>query len=310
MDRSLTDNRRTAALLVGLLLLIVAMTMALLLSAGNGKAEPDRYVALGDSFSAGMGIAPVSSRTVPRPCLQSERSYPYLVQEKSDFGSFESATCSGAVIPDFSASQSLEYGQGNEPQYERLNGDESFVTFGIGGNDVGFWGIVLQCFSNDDPHATPCRDRYLRDGKDTLREKADALEPALENVVDEIRERSPNAVVYLVGYAQIVNPRGAHCQTSMRVSPADAAYFDGFQRYLNERMRDAAEASGIRFIDIYERSVGHDACKPPDVRWVEPRVGSRLMPNVQVHPNEAGERAVANLILEAMQADGIGDLRR
>lgn len=302
MSESIGSRSAKTRLMLAAIVLIAVM-LAILAMLGRGDGRPDGYVALGDSFSAGMGISPRTADTVPAACLQSSLSYPYLVQEERSYGSFASVACSGAVMADLYDPQELSDGQANRPQLDRLHGDESLVTLSIGGNDVGFWGVVLDCFSNDDPRATPCRDKYLAGGRDRLAERVAKARPFLERAIGDVIDRSPQALVYLVGYTRIVPADGAGCRKPMRASAADAAYFDDFQNGLNDMMRAAANARGVRFIDIYAQSAGHDACGPPSRRWVEPRVGSRLYPDVQVHPNAAGERAVARLVLDALVQD-------
>lgn len=282
--------------------LLGALVAALVFAASASAAT--RYVALGDSYSAGMGLLPFSpDPAMPRECMQSTLSYPHLVQAARDFDSFASAACSGAVAENFFTLQRLAYNQSNAAQLDRLTGSETFVTLSISGNDAGFWGVVLNCFSNDDPNATPCTDTYISNGVNLLRKRVDDTAPKFARALDGAIAREPSARVYVVGYQQVVPADGLGCLEPMRTSVPDALLFDDWERYANDMMRAAAAARGVRFIDVYTPSIGHDGCKPAGTRWIEPRVGSTLFPNVNVHPNAAGESAIAGAVLAALATD-------
>jgi len=45
-------------------------------------------------------------------------------------------------------------------------------------------------------------------------------------------------------------------------------------------------------------SVGHTACTPPGVRYVEPILGTTQL--IPAHPNARGERAIATRVLAAI----------
>jgi hypothetical protein len=65
-----------------------------------------------------------------------------------------------------------------------------------------------------------------------------------------------------------------------------------------------AGANHATFVNTFTPSVGHDACQPESVRWIEPVLpGTDAAP---VHPNTAGEAADAHDVEAAMKAAGIG----
>jgi hypothetical protein len=55
-----------------------------------------------------------------------------------------------------------------------------------------------------------------------------------------------------------------------------------------------AAANGVGVIDWYQASIGHDACKPPGIRWVEPAVPANAA--APVHPNLLGMIGAASLV--------------
>ena len=70
-----------------------------------------------------------------------------------------------------------------------------------------------------------------------------------------------------------------------------------------DRIRTLFEEAGLEakqakeLIDWYRASIGHDACKPPAVRWVEPLVPANAA--APVHPNLLGMIGAANLVVAA-----------
>src|SRR5215469_16171897 len=80
------------------------------------------YVALGDSYSSGLGAGNFSDGS----CDERSNAYPVL-WHNSHGGSFTNATCSGATTSDVLNSQ-----------LSGLSASTTLVTMTIGGNDVGF----------------------------------------------------------------------------------------------------------------------------------------------------------------------------
>jgi hypothetical protein len=74
-------------------------------------------------------------------------------------------------------------------------------------------------------------------------------------------------------------------------TPDDMAYVDGVEKALNAMLARAARAEQAVFVDTYTPSVGHDMCRLPGTRWIEPLLP--LSPAAQFHPNAAGEAATA-----------------
>ncbi len=66
---------------------------------------------------------------------------------------------------------------------------------------------------------------------------------------------------------------------------------------LNNALRDAARAADVKFVDLRQVSEGHDVCAGSDA-WVN---GTTKVPGdgAILHPNQAGMRAVADLVLKS-----------
>jgi len=87
------------------------------------------------------------------------------------------------------------------------------------------------------------------------------------------------------------------CWPQLPVASGDIAYLREKQKELNAMIAAQAAANGAGLIDWYRASIGHDACKPPAVRWVEPLVPANAA--APVHPNLLGMIGAANLVVAA-----------
>ncbi len=283
---------------------IVALVAGLLL---GGCAPPASYVALGDSFTAGPLILPQDS-AVPG-CLRSDVNYPTLIAPSLPQPAFRDVSCSGARTRDMAAAQDVEPDPDNPPQLHALDGSTELVTLGIGGNDIGFTEIAETCvrLALGDPNGSPCRDHYTAGGVDQIQARIAALRPRLRTVLDEIVRRSPRARVFVVGYPAILPETTAGfalCRPTLPIATGDVAYLrDQVQKRLNAAIRYEARNRGHVYVDTYTPSIGHDACKPPTIRWVEPLIPAADA--APVHPNRIGMRELATIVRYAMRSAGV-----
>ncbi|MGB0871796.1 MAG: SGNH/GDSL hydrolase family protein [Solirubrobacterales bacterium] len=281
---------------------LIALTMLGAIGCGARTASsvtPPEYVALGDSFTAGVGIKPQATRFVPDGCRQSLLNYPHLVARELAFLVFADASCGAARIADLNGSQPTNDGT-NAPQFDRLSDETLYVSLSIGGNDAGYGDVVDSCLRNTDPNATPCADKFVSSAGNQLVANAAALEPELARAIDRIRMRSPRAKIAVVGYPRMLPPGGRGCGRNVGVSRADATVINGWLVAINSALRSAAANQGATFVDLYEQSEGHDACKPRGERWIEP--GSGTDGADSFHPNEAGQEAAARAVAGALEA--------
>jgi len=125
------------------LAVLTALATSLLVApAGGIEARPgDRYVSLGDSYTAGPLIP---AQVAPFGCLKSNRNYPNVVNATLGGSAFRDISCSGATTDDMFAPQAVTGGS-NPAQLSALSATTSLVTLGIGGNDIGFTEIIENC---------------------------------------------------------------------------------------------------------------------------------------------------------------------
>jgi lysophospholipase L1-like esterase len=273
----------------------VLATMAGCLFAGVPVAAAD-YVALGDSYAAGP-LIPLQIE--PYGCLKSDHNYAHLAAPKLDVPELRDPSCSGAETEDMTQEQGVSPGP-NPPQFDALDTDTQVVTLQIGGNDIGFSGIADDCLSATSPSGTHCKDQYVVDGRDEVSERIAATAPKVAAVIQGIHERSPQARVLVVNYPALFPETGNGCWPQMPVAEGDVPWLREKEQELNRMLADQAAAGGAQVIDWYLASIGHDACQPPLIRWVEPAVPAS--PAAPVHPNLFGMLGAADLVVAGATA--------
>jgi lysophospholipase L1-like esterase len=281
---------------------IATLTLALATAAGLLAGPPAgarvsvdtgvRYVAMGDSFSAGSGVLPPDPTADPR-CLRSLVNYPHVVADRIG-ARLTDVTCGGARTGDLFRPQHGSI----PPQLDALGRRTRLVTMTIGGNDADvFITSIVECGRLGVMSAgrgSPCKDEYGSSFADTVREQTF---PALVRSLRAVSRRAPRAEVAILGYPWIL-PERVGCFDKMPVARGDVPYLRHLQWVLNDAVRRAARRTGATYVNLNRVSDGHDACRPIGTRWVEP-VTQGTNP-VVVHPNALGERRMARRTLRVL----------
>jgi lysophospholipase L1-like esterase len=275
----------------------VLALLSLVLLCGSAMGATGRYVALGDSYTAGPLIPNQSLN--PLGCLRSDHNYPHLVQPGLTTASLSDVSCSGATTNDMFNAQSTSAGT-NPPQLNALTTDTRVVTLGIGGNDIGFSDIVLNC-ARLNPF-DPCKDDYVHGSTDDVSVRIGATAPKVDAVIAAIHARSPSARVHVVGYPVILPASGSGCWPSVPILPTDVSYLRAKEIELNGMLAARAAADGAFYVDTYTSSVGHDVCRGTGTRWVEGLIPSSTA--APVHPNALGMQNTARVTLARINAVG------
>ena len=251
-----------------------------------------RYVALGSSMAAGPGIRPPAAGA-PRWAGRSALNYAHLVADRLNLHlgrEFVDVTFSGATTAHVLADRQ----HGQPPQINALDGSESLVTITIGGNDVGYVPLLMAASL---PHAA--RRLPLLGGRISELLDRDARDRALADVFDSlcavgnaVRERATDARIFFVDYLTILPPDGA---PAPRLSRADADLGRRVAATLERLTAEAAAASGCEVVGAAAASREHHAWSTSP--WTtKPGVPLPGRP-APLHPNAAGMRAVAELLL-------------
>jgi lysophospholipase L1-like esterase len=274
----------------------VALTLAVLATLATLAASAlaaSSYVALGDSYAAGPLIP---NPVLPLGCLKSDRNYPHLAAPAIGL-QLRDPSCSGATTEDMTQPQEVDPDGPNPPQLNSLDGETAVVSLTIGGNDIGFSEIAQSCVTAN-PFSSPCKAKYASGGEDQISTRIAQAAPEVAAVLDGIAARAPLAEVFVVNYAAIFPEAGFGCWPQMPIGFADVPYLRAKQKELNAMLATQAAAAGATLVDWYQASIGHDACKGPLTRWVEPFVPTN--PAAPIHPNRAGMVGAAAALVAAV----------
>lgn len=278
----------------------VALATALLLiaTAAPAAAATGPYVSLGDSYTA----APLVPSPTGNPvlCGRSTNNYPSDVARAIAPASFTDVSCSSATTADMTQPQSLYNLQTNPPQFNALKTSDGLVTVGIGGNDAGLIGVAEECAKLDatSPTGTPCKNHYTSGGSDPNVAAINATGPKVAKVLSGIHNLAPSAKVLIVGYPDGLPVDGTACWPLVPITAGDIKYFNGLEQELNQVIAADAAANNATFVDTWSSSIGHDACKPPGVAWVNGIVPTSVA--FPLHPNQMGEANMARQVLAAL----------
>jgi lysophospholipase L1-like esterase len=282
------------------LIIAVLVVCTVLVSAFSASASPQRYqryVALGDSYTAGP-LIPLQ-RIDPLGCFRSTSNYPAQLALRLLTRSFTDVSCSGADTGDMTAAQSVLLGS-NRPQLDALRPDTDLVTLGIGGNDYGVFGtLVGTCpgLRASDPTGNPCQRQFTVDGVDTIKAQLTRTRANITAVLAAIHQRSPHAKVLAVGYPRIAPPSGT-CPNVLPFADGDYAWLSSVEEALNAAVAGAAADGDASYVDTFTPSVGHDACAGA-AAWINGK--DIQLTAAPYHPNFAGETALAKIAYAALR---------
>ncbi len=290
-------GRSTRGALVALMGLVAALLCVLPAAANAG--EPN-YVAIGDSYTSAPGVLPTEENEAAEKCGRSVKNYPHLVAAALKLN-LTDVSCGGATTSDETEEQIKGV---TPPQDDALSASTEVVTIGMGGNDGGLFGDLLNGCTQTDaieqlPGKAPCKEHFQTFVTETFA----ADKPAEEAALVHIKELAPNAKVFVVGYPDIT-PKHGTCFSQFPWKEGDLKWFrSGVQKVGNKSIKEGAKANGATFVETFKKSEGHDACQAPGVRWIEPLIGS--LTGVPVHPNATGEEEDAFDVQYAMLKAGV-----
>ncbi|MFJ4921451.1 SGNH/GDSL hydrolase family protein [Streptomyces sp. NPDC088725] len=215
---------------------VLALTGAGAAGAAQSAAAVD-YVALGDSYSSGVGSGGYDSAS--GDCKRTPRAYPQLWAASHAPSSFAFTACSGALTGDVTASQLAP-----------LNAGTDLVSITIGGNDAGFSDVMTTCVLQSE---ATCLNRVA-----TARGFVDSTLPGrLDAVYTAIRSKAPSARVVVLGYPRFYKLSG-NCIAGL--SEAERSAINSASDYLNAATAKRAADHGFTFVDVAPNFSGHEIC--------------------------------------------------
>ena len=171
-----------------------------------------RYVAIGDSFAAGMGAGAEQGK-----CRLSANAYPSVFARKAGIDLVVNAACAGATTSDLLKHQLIA-----------LDDRTDLVTVSIGGNDLGVAAIAGDCAAGK---AIACRNQVT-----AALSLLNVLPDRLDTVYSAVAQAAPNARIVVTGYTLLYDssdPSASDFQTAAAINAATLG--------LNEVIRQAVE---------------------------------------------------------------------
>ena len=253
-------------------ILICTIASALMLAGPTAAAEAASYVALGDSYSSGVGTRDYDESS--GSCQRGPDAYPVEVAPRIS-ASLAFVACGGAKTEDVTGGQ-----------LGSLNAGTTDVSISIGGNDAGFGDVLKQCAK---PWPTTCWGD-IEDAQNFIRED---LPGELDAVYGAIDSRAPSAQVAVVGYPRIFN--GEECNAGARISEGEQEDLNATGDILASVTAARARAHGFTFVDPRVPFDGHAVCD--DDEWIN---GLSNPTGESYHPNDEGHDAYADLVTAAL----------
>lgn len=251
--------------LVGFLSSLLLAAGAALTGAATAQAAQlaaaEGYVALGDSYSSGVGAGSYIASS--GDCKRSTKAHPYLWAAANSPSSFDFTACSGARTGDVLAGQ-----------LGPLSSATGLVSISVGGNDAGFADVMMTCVLQSD---SSCLSRIA-----TAKAYVDSTLPGnLDNVYSAIRSKAPGAHVVVIGYPRFYQ-LGTSC---VGLSETKRKAINDASDHLNTAIAKRAADHGFTFGDVRPTFTGHEICSGSSwlhsVNWLN--IGESY------HPTAAGQ---------------------
>ena len=218
---------RGVAPILGALLIVLSL-------AGSALAA-DKYVALGDSYSAGNGA---NSTNLNSSCNRNTYAYPYLLSQQKGLA-LTFVACAGAVTGDIINNQ-----------VNSVTSDTKLVTLTIGGNDIGFTNLIIACTT------LGCSSQIA-----TSQNQINTQLPAkLDATYNAIRAKSATARVVVLGYGRPFATPPHTCLSATGVSSSEETSLTTLIDSLDNTIKARALAHGFSYADVNPYWAGHDVC--------------------------------------------------
>lgn len=217
---------------------LAAAALPVLVPAEASAQSAVHYVALGDSYSSGVGAGSYIGSS--GSCEQSTKAYPALWDAANQPAAYVSEACSGATTATVLSSQ-----------LSVLSTATTLVSITIGGNDVGFSSVMETCvleFTSSCVSAVNKAESLI----------ASQLPGELDSVLSAIKADAPNARVVVLDYPDLYDlSKSSSC---IGLSTTDRTDLNNGANDLDSQIQAAAARHGDVFADVRGAFSGHEIC--------------------------------------------------
>jgi lysophospholipase L1-like esterase len=251
--------RPPRVLAIGVIALSTVFATALIGRGISAAATTINYVALGDSYAAGVGAGGNSGS-----CNRTDNAYPALWAAANSPASFTFAACSGATTSDVISSQ-----------LSALSSATTLVSLTVGGDDAGFTSIMETCVLGPTSSCESAVSSAESSANNTLPGK-------LGTLLSDIHSDAPNAKVVVLGYPDFYDTSVSDC---VGLSSADHTAIDTGIDDLDGIIQAAAANNNATFADVRSQFSGQEICDSP--AWLH-SLNITDIPE-SYHPTAAGQ---------------------
>jgi lysophospholipase L1-like esterase len=245
---------------------LLAVLAGVLVPAASAAAS--QYVALGDSYSSGVGTRVFYEES--GSCKRSPDAYgPKIATAKGYTLNFEA--CSGAKTTEV-----------NEKQLGNLSSSTALVTITIGGNDAGFSNVIINCAL----YYFTCGSA-ISEANEFIEKKLPGL---LETTYKDIRAKATTAKVVVLGYPKLFTKEGTTCNVNFLTSGNEKKMNESAEK-LDAVIKGRAEAMKFTFVNPTSAFESHEVCS--SVEWLN---GQSDPLEESYHPNVKGQEEFTTLI--------------
>jgi lysophospholipase L1-like esterase len=231
-------------------------------------AAASPYVALGDSYSSGVGTRVYYNDGTN--CQRSPDAYaPQIASQRGYALNFQA--CSGAKTTDV-----------NSGQLGPLSSTTNLVTITIGGNDAGFSTVIVDCAA----WYFPC-DSAINNADSFIQNQLPGL---LDTTYNDIRSHAPGAHVVVLGYPHLFTTNGQTCNFNALTSDHEKR-LNTTGDLLDGVISARAAAHGFTYVDPRNAFLPHEVCSSSE--WLN---GQSNPLSESYHPNISGYKEFTTLI--------------
>jgi lysophospholipase L1-like esterase len=238
----------------------VALCLGVLVPAAAASALP-QYVALGDSYSSGVGTRVFYNEE--GGCSRGPEAYgPKIAAARGYTLSFQA--CGGAKTGDVISKQ-----------LGTLSSTTSLVTITIGGNDAGFSEVIINCAL----YYFTCGGA-ISEANSFITNKLPGL---LDTTYSDIRAKATTAHVIVLGYPHLFTSTGTTCNVNFLTSSHEKE-MNHSADLLDEVISARAAAHGFTYVDPRSAFGPHEVCSSSE--WLN---GQSNPLSESYHPNVSGQ---------------------
>lgn len=273
-------------------------------STALGVAAPTRWLAMGDSYQAGVGAGDYFPGS--GDCSRSPWSHVQLLKNDGTHpGALSFVACSGATTDD------VRNGKSGEPsQFSTLGADVSRVTLGVGGNDMGFSDVLRACvLASPRKACQPDQDAGVQTAFNRLNADTDQNNNLIQQIFKRITQDAPSARIFMLRYPRWFPVNGGTDATRFVPIPAprcqmirvtDQLWVNTWTQRLDTLLTDSATIYGAVPVDLFNASNNHELCGPNAQRYLNGIVRDGLgVSNNSFHPTRYGYYQTACILRDA-----------